>query len=123
MEFEDGDGDGYYSDCTANSEGTYHFDTNSTMFDTTADDNSNGESIVEGSDLNVNTATANKQRDSILKGNRRKKTYKPSEMPAGAIPKMMASKQMKVMTPDGDKVAAYLNFSGKYGRHRLLSMC
>ena len=32
-------------------------------------------------------------------------------MPAGAVPKMMASKQMKVMTPDGDKVAAYLTFS------------
>ena len=91
MEFEDGDGDGYYSDCTANSEGTYHFDTNSTMFDTTADDNSNEKSVAEGSDLDVNAAAAKKQQPSILR-NRKKKPFKSNEMPVGVIPKMMASK-------------------------------
>ena len=68
MEFEDGDGDRNYSDCTANSEGVFYFDTNSAMFDTTANNNSNGESVVEGSDLNVNAAAAKKQRPSNLKG-------------------------------------------------------
>ena len=59
--------------------------------------------------MNVNTAAAaKKQRPSILKGNRRK-NFKSSEMPAGVISKMMASKQLKVM--DGDKVAAYLTYS------------
>ena len=33
-------------------------------------------------------------------------------MPAGAVPKMMTSKQMKVMTPESNKVAAYLTFLG-----------
>ena len=114
MEFEDGDGDGYYSDCTAISTGTYHFNANSAILDTTTDDNSNGESVVEGSDMNVNVAAAEKQRPIILKqkGNRKKQILKASEMPAGAVPKMMASKQMKVMTPEGDKVAAYLTFLG-----------
>ena len=110
MEFEDGDDNGYYSDCTANSEGIYQFDIKSAMFDTTAYD-SNGESVVEGSDLNVNAAAAKKQRPSILR-NRKKKILKASEMPAGAVPKMMANKQMKVMTPEGNKVASYSTFSG-----------
>ena len=109
LEFEDGDGDGYYSDCTANSEGTYQFNVNSFMFDTTADDDSNGESVLEGSDLNVNAAAAKKQHPSILK--RRKKILKSSEMPAGAVPKMMASKQMLVKTPDGTKIAAYITMA------------
>ena len=61
------------------------------MFDTTDDDNSNGESVVEVSDLNFSTAAAKKQQPSILKGIRRK-TFKSIEMPAGAIGKMMASK-------------------------------
>ena len=60
LEFDDGNGDGYYSDCIANSEGTYQFDINSVIFDNTADD-SNGESVVEGSDLNVKTAVAKKK--------------------------------------------------------------
>ena len=47
MEFEDGDGDGYYSDCMANSEGTYQFNVNSSMYNTTADDDSNGESVLK----------------------------------------------------------------------------
>ena len=33
-------------------------------------------------------------------------------MPAGAVPKMMVSKQMPVMTPDGTKVAAYITMAG-----------
>ena len=114
LEFEDEDGDGYYSDCTENSEGTYHFDVNSAMFDTTADDISNGESVVEGSDLNVSATAIKKHQPSILKqkGNRKKKILKASEMPAGAVPKIMTSKQMKVMTLEGDKVAAYLTYAG-----------
>ena len=32
-------------------------------------------------------------------------------MPAGAVPKMMASKQMNTLTPEGDKVAAYLTYA------------
>ena len=62
------------------------------MFDTTADDNSNGESVVKESDLNVNAAAAKKQRPSFLKRNRKKKTFKASEMPAGEVPKIMGSK-------------------------------
>ena len=109
LEFGDGDGDGYYSDCTANAEGTYQFNVNSSLFDTTANDDSNGESVLEGRDLNVNAAAAKKQRPSTRKRN--KKILKASEMPAGAVPKMMASKQMPVMTPDGYKVAAYITMA------------
>ena len=32
-------------------------------------------------------------------------------MPVGAVPKMMASKQMPVMTPNGKKVAPYLTLA------------
>ena len=94
LEFEDDDGEGYYSDCTANSEGTFQFNVHSSVYDTTADDDSNGESVLEGSELNVNAAAAKKTRPSILKGKipRRKNIYKSSEMPAGAVPKMMVSK-------------------------------
>ena len=113
FEFEDGDGDGdgYYSDCTADFEVTHSFDVNSVMFNTTTDD-SNWESIVEGGDFNdVNAAAAKKQQPSILR-NRKNKILKASEMPAGAVSKMMTSKQMKMMTPECDSVAAYLTFSG-----------
>ena len=103
LEFVDSDGDGYYSDCTANSEGTWGLNVNSAMFDTTTDDNSNGESVLEGSNLTVNAAAAKKQRPSILKGSRRK-ILKSSVMTAGAVPKMMTNKQFTVM--DGGKVAA-----------------
>ena len=82
------------------------------MYDTTANDDSNGESVLEGSELNVNAAAARKPRPtSILKGNRRKKKiFKASEMPAGAVPKMMASKQLKLM--DRDKVVSYMTMAG-----------
>ena len=92
MEFEDGDGDGPYSDCTANSEGTYQFNVNSSVCNTTANDDSNGESILEGSDLNVYVAAAKKPRPTSILRNRKKKMFKASEMPAGAVSKMMASK-------------------------------
>ena len=108
MEFEDGNGDGCYSDYTTNFEGTYQFNAISTMFDTTADNNSNRESGLEGSGLYVNATAVKRQRSSILKGNR-KKTFKSSEMPAGAVQKIMISKQLKVM--NGDKVIAYLTYS------------
>ena len=83
------------------------------MYDTTADDGSNGESVLEEKELNVSAAAATKSRPpSILKGKtpRRKKLYKSSEMPAGAVPKMMASKQLKLM--DGDKVVSYWTMAG-----------
>ena len=113
MEFKDEDGEGYYSDCTANSEATYDFNVHSSVYDTTtADDDSNGESVLKGSELNVNAAAARKARPtSILKQKRKKKIFKTSEMPAGAVPKMMASKQMLVMTPDGKKVAASITMA------------
>ena len=92
MELEDDDG--YESDSTANSEGIFQFNANSAIFDTTVDDNSNGEIILEGSNLNVNMAAATKkQRLSILKRNGRK-TFKCSEMPAEGIEKMMSNKQL-----------------------------
>ena len=72
------------------SEGTYQFNVNSSLFDTTADDDSNGESILEGDDLNVNAAAAKKQHPSILK--RRKKILRSSEIPTGAVLKIMAKK-------------------------------
>ena len=68
------------------------------MYNTTVDDDSNGESVLEGNELNVSTAVTTKARpSSILRGKspRRKKLHKSSEMPAGAVPKMMASKQLK----------------------------
>ena len=50
LEFEDDDGEGYYSDCTANSEGTYQFNVHSSVYDTTtANDDNNGEIVLEGS--------------------------------------------------------------------------
>ena len=49
------DSDGYESDYTNNSEGTFKFVANSTMFDTT-DNDSNGESVIEGTKFNVNAA-------------------------------------------------------------------
>ena len=78
------------------------------MFDTIAN-NSNGESVVERIDFDVNAAAAKKQRPSILR-NRKKKVLKASEIPLGEVSKMMASKQMKVMSQEGDKIAAYLTF-------------
>ena len=45
MEFNDSDG--YGSNFTANFEGTYQLNANSTMFNTTADDDSNREIILE----------------------------------------------------------------------------
>ena len=58
MEFDNSDGDGCNFYFTVNSEGTFEFNANSAMFDTTADNNSNGEIIIEGSDLNVNATAA-----------------------------------------------------------------
>ena len=110
LEFEDRDCDGLYSDCTATSESTYHFDINSAMFDTTANNNSSEESVVEGSDLNVNVEAAKKQHPRILKRNKKIK-LSAIEMSAGAVPKMITRKQMKVMHPAWGKVAVYLTFS------------
>ena len=86
--------DGYDSDFTANTQnsiGTFQFNANSSLFDTTVDNNSNGEMILEGSDLNVNAAAARKGKPSSIL---RKKHFKSSEMPSGAITKMIANKQI-----------------------------
>ena len=62
------------------------------MYDATGDDDSNGESVLEGQELNVSAETATKSRvPSILTGKTRKKLYKSSKMPAGAVSKMMAN--------------------------------
>ena len=77
LEFEDEDGEGYYSVCTANSEATYDFNVHSSVYDTTtADYDSNGESVLEGIELNVNAAAARKTRPTSLlkrKSSRKKK--------------------------------------------------
>ena len=77
LEFEDEDGEGYYSDYTANSEAMYDYNVHSSVYDTTtAGDDSNGESVLEGSELNVNAAAATKARpSSILKQKQRKKIW------------------------------------------------
>ena len=91
MEFDDNDG--YESDFTANSKGIFQFNVNSAMFDTTASDNSNGEIVIEGRYLNVNAAATTKKvgRPGILKRKGRR-TFKSSEMPAGAVGKMTTNK-------------------------------
>ena len=69
LDFVDEDGDEYYSDYTANSEATYDFNVHSSVYDTTtADDDSNGESALEGSEFRVSAAAAKKTRPSILTG-------------------------------------------------------
>ena len=69
LDFVDEDGDGYYSDYTANSEATYDFNVHSSVYDTTTDDDSNGESVLEGKELTVSAAAATKSRPpSVLKG-------------------------------------------------------
>ena len=100
------DSDGYESDFTANSKGIYQCNANSAMFDATSNDNSNGEVVLEGSNLNVNAATATKQQrlPSILKG-RTRKPFKSSKMPAGAISKIMANEQFQVIHPKTKKLA------------------
>ena len=112
MRFDDSDS--YESDFTANSEGTFQFNANSAMFDTTADDNSNGEVVLEGSNLNVNAAAATKQQrpPSILKG-RRRKPFKSSEMPAEPVPEMMINKQFQVIDPKTKNVAGWITYAAK----------
>ena len=71
---------------------------------------------MEGSELNVNAAAAKKPRPtSILKGksSRRKKLYKSSKMPAGAVPKMMASKQLEVRDPVTNELVSYMTYAAK----------
>ena len=84
------------------------------MFNTTADDNSNGEIVIEGSDLNINVAAATKKvgKPSILKGKGRR-TFKSSKMPAGAVRKMMTNKQFKVIDPITKKVTGGMTYSAK----------
>ena len=108
------DYDGYRSNITANTqnlEGIFQFNTNSTMFDTTTNDNSNGE-ILEGSDLNVNAAAIRKEIPSMLRGQQKKKS-KSNKMPSGAIVKMMANKQLRVLD-DNNNVSEYLIYSANW---------
>ena len=108
------DNDWYESDFTANSESTFQFNVNSAMFDTTANNNSNEEIVIEGINLNVNVAVATKkiERLSILKGKGRR-SFKSSEMPAGAVGKMMANKQFKVLDPITKNVQGWMAYSAK----------
>ena len=112
MKFDDKDE--YESDFTANSEGTFQFNVNSAMFDTTADNNSNGEIVIEGSNLNVKTAAAKKKigRPSTLKG-KGKRAFKSSEIPARSLKKMMENKQFKVIDPITKKVQGWMIYSAK----------
>ena len=97
IDFVDADDDGYYSDCKANSEATYDFNAHFTVYDNTGDDDGNGEGVLEGKKLNASAAAAAKSRPpSILKGKTWKKLYKSSEMPAGAVSKIMAKKTAKI---------------------------
>ena len=82
------------------SEGTYQFNVNSFVVDTTAHDDINGESVLEGNELNINTAAARKPRPTSILRKRIKKVLKASEMPAGAVSKMMTSKQLNLMDVD-----------------------
>ena len=107
--FVDEDDNGYYFDCTANSEATYNFNASSAVYDATGDNDSNGESVLEGQELTVSAAAATKSRpQSILKvkGKKQKKIFRASEMPAGAVSKMMANQQLRLMDKD-DNVVSY----------------
>ena len=55
------DSDGYESDFTTNSKGKFQFNANFAMFNTTTNNDSNGEIILKGSNLNVNAAAATKE--------------------------------------------------------------
>ena len=109
MDFVDADNNGYYSDHTANSEATYDFNASSAVYDATGDDDSDGESVLEGQELTVSAAAATKSKpQGILrvKGKKKKRTFKSSEMPAGAVSKMMANQQLKLIDKD-DNVVLY----------------
>ena len=84
------DDEGYKSDFivnTQNSEGTYQFNTNSTVIDATDNANSN-EEILEGSqyNLNNNAAAATNRKHGILRGilrgkGQQRQQFKSTEMP------------------------------------------
>ena len=78
------------------------------MFDTT-DDDSNRESVTEGSELNVNAAA------STMKPKRRKekKLYKSTEMPAAVVAKMMANRQYEVRDPITKELVSYVTYASK----------
>ena len=116
LDFEDDNGGGYYSDYTANSEGTYDFNVHSSVYNTTGDNYSNGESVLEGKELNVSAAAATKAKPtSILreKRSRRKKFYRSSEMPAGAVSEMLANKQLELRDPKTNKLVPYMTYTAK----------
>ena len=70
IEFDDNVG--YNSDFTANSEVTFKFKANSTMFNSTVNNDSNGERVLEGNKLNVNAAAVTRKPRGILKGKGKK---------------------------------------------------
>ena len=81
------------------------------MFDPITDGNNN-EEIIEGSNLNVNaTAAARKSKPSILRG-KQKKQVKSSEMPTGAVAKMMA-KKIATNVGEKDNVLGWMAYSTK----------
>ena len=117
LDFEDYNGDEYYSDYTANSEATYDFNVHSSVYKTTSYNNSNGESVLEGKELNVSATAAatNAKPTSILREKipKRKNLYRSSEMPAGAVSKMLASKQLKLRDPKTNELISYMTYAAK----------
>jgi len=104
------DSDGYESDFTHNSEGTFQFVVNSTIYDTT--DNEDGEGVSEGTKLNVNAAAAStKPKKSVLK-RRGKEIFKLSEIPAAAVARMMASEQVR-MIDKNDNEMGWMTYAAK----------
>ena len=81
------------------------------MYDTT-DDDTNGEGILVGTELNVNAA-ASGTKLTKLKNKKDKKTYRSSEMPAAAPAKMLANKQYKVRDPDTNDRVSYITYASK----------
>ena len=110
----DDDNNGYFSDRTANSEATFDFNASSAVvYDATGDVDSDGESVLEGQELTVNAAAAATKSppQGILRvkgkgGRRKKRVFKSSEMPAGAVSKMMANQQLRLLDQN-DNVLSY----------------
>ena len=103
------DSEGYESNYTNNSEGTFIFVANSTMYNTT-DNESNGENVSGGKELNVNAAASMIPKKSILKRNG-KKRFRLSKMSAGAVGNIMASKQLEVRDPITKQIVSYITYS------------
>ena len=128
--------DRYCSDYTANmqnTEGMYvlppKFNANSTEFDTTASINSNGEmdGVPSQYDLNINAAAVLKSKGILCNNQKGRRSPRPprvltksSEIPAGAVAKMMTNKQDRVVNKQGNH--KILNICCNYDQHRLFTL-